>query len=44
MCKVDALGYFSHRKLQALNFQPTYGDNPMARNRGQVSNHQGQYK
>ncbi len=27
----------------AFNFQPTYGDNPTARNRGQASNHQGQY-
>jgi hypothetical protein len=27
----------------AFNFQPTYGDNPTARNRGQASKHQGQY-
>lgn len=27
----------------AFNFQPTYGDNPTARRRGQPSNHQGQY-
>jgi len=27
----------------AFNFQPTYGDNPTARNRGQASQHQGQY-
>ena len=27
----------------AFNFQPTYGDNPTARHRGQPSNHQGQY-
>ena len=27
----------------AFNTQPTYGDNPTARNRGQASNHQGNY-
>ncbi len=27
----------------AFNRQPTYGDNPTARNRGQASNHQGNY-
>ncbi len=27
----------------AFNFQPTYGDNPTARHRGQPSNHQGNY-
>ncbi len=27
----------------AFDFQPTYGDNPTARHRGQPSNHQGQY-
>lgn len=27
----------------AFNNQPTYGDNPTARNRGQASNHQGNY-
>ncbi len=27
----------------AFEFQPTYGDNPTARHRGQPSNHQGQY-
>lgn len=27
----------------AFNFQPTYGDNPTARRRGQASRHQGQY-
>ncbi len=27
----------------AFNNQPTYGDNPSARNRGQASNHQGSY-
>ncbi len=28
---------------EAFNYQPTLGDNPTARNRGQPSNHQGRY-
>lgn len=28
---------------EAFKNQPTFGDNPTARNRGQASNHQGQY-
>ncbi len=31
------------RTGNAFDFQPTYGDNPTARNRGQASKHQGQY-
>ena len=30
-------------KGEAFKYQPTYGDNPTARNRGQASNHAGQY-
>jgi hypothetical protein len=28
---------------EAFRFQPTFGDNPTARKRGQASNHQGNY-
>jgi hypothetical protein len=31
------------RTGEAFNNQPTFGDNPTARNRGQASGHQGQY-
>lgn len=32
-----------HKAGTAFSDQPTYGDNPTARNRGQASNHQGHY-
>jgi len=32
-----------HLTGEAMNNQPTYGDNPTARNRGQPSNHNGDW-